>query len=697
MPGMEILSPAGSPQALRAAVAAGADAVYFGGGGFNARHFAQNFDGEHMARAISFCRENGVRSYITVNTLIADRELDDAAAYLQELCALGVDAVIVQDTGLMRLLKGLAPQLPVIASTQAAANTLPAMQCMKELGCTRAVAGRELSKEELSFLCRHAPLEVEAFCHGALCYSVSGQCYLSAVVGRRSANRGKCAGPCRLPYAIADRRPRHMLSLKDSCLAAKLSEMQRMGIGCVKIEGRMKRPEYVSGVTRLYRTLLDEGRAPTRREVEQAGELFSRAGFTDSYYEGRTGRDMFGMRDERIPEKYEAALAFERAAVEKWTPSKGAASRFVDFSLTLKGGRPAALTARCDGETVSVRGPVPEPARTRPLTPDDARRALSKTGGTGFEARDVACDIEPGLMLPLSALNALRRSALEQLPASSREIPWRGEIPALPPALPVDRRELYCVFSHVGQVPENAARADCCFLPLHEFETRAQEIKALARAGVALGAALPKGARDREFKTIAARLALARQAGATRALIYNLGHLSLCRDAGLAPVGDIGLNVYNSQAIAAMRELGLGAVTASCELSFPQLRDLHKSLPVGLFAYGRLPLMLGENCPAANELGCAGRCRLPQTLTDRMGEAMPILRDGDSCRTVLCNAKTLYLADKEEFHTLPIHFATLSFTTEDAAQCAAVLCAYLGEGDAKPADFTRGLTTRGVL
>ena len=196
---------------------------------------------------------------------------------------------------------------------------------------------------------------------------------------------------------------------------------------------------------------------------------------------------------------------------------------------------------------------------------------------------------------------------------------------------------------------------------------------------------------------MSARLAAARQAGAKKALIYNLGHLTLCLEAGLAPVGDIGLNVYNSQAVAAMKELGLSAVTASCELSFPQIRDLHKCLPVGLLAYGRLPLMLSENCPAANELGCTGRCRLPRSLIDRRGEAMPLLRDGDSCRTVLCNAKTLYLADREEFGSLPVHFVSLLFTTEDSARCAQVLSAYLGEGEAKPADFTRGLYTRGVL
>ncbi len=697
MPAMEILSPAGSPQALRAAVASGADAVYFGGGGFNARHFAQNFEGEDMARAIAFCRQNGVRSYVTVNTLVSDLELPAVTAYLKELCELGVDAVIVQDTGLMRMLQSLAPELPVIASTQAAANSLPAMECMRRLGCTRAVAGRELSGKELRALCKDAPLEVEAFCHGALCYSVSGQCYLSAVVGRRSANRGKCAGPCRLPYSMGGGQPRHMLSLKDSCLAAKLQDMQRMGIGCVKIEGRMKRPEYVSGVTRLYRTLLDEGRAPTRREVERVGTLFSRAGFTDWYYEGRTGRDMFGMRDERVPEKYESALAFERACVDKWTPAAAPAARPVDFSLSVQEGRPARLTALCGGVSVTAEGPVPEAARTRPLAKEDARRALSKTGGTGFEARSICCDIAPGLMLPLSALNALRRSALEQLPAPSHEIPWVGEAPSLPPALPVTKRELLCIFQSVGQVPDNAVRADCCFVPLHEFETRQTEISALRTAGFALGAVIPKGARDKDFALLSARLAAARQAGAKRALIYNLGHLSLCLEAGLAPVGDIGLNVYNSQAVAAMKELGLSAVTASCELSFPQIRDLHKCLPVGLLAYGRLPLMLSENCPAANEFGCTGRCRLPAGLTDRMGETMPLLRDGDSCRTVLCNAKTLYLADRQEFHSLRVHFASLLFTTEDTARCAQVIDAYFGEGDAKPADFTRGLYTRGVL
>lgn len=697
MEGLQILSPAGSFEALRAAVAGGADAVYFGGGGFNARQGAKNFEDAEMEQAIAYCRQNGVKSYVTVNTLISDRELEEALSYVGRLCAWGVDAVIVQDLGLMRALRSMAPELRIIASTQAAANSLPALFCLNRLGCRQAVVGRELSKEELSSLCAASPVEIEAFCHGALCYSVSGQCYLSALVGRRSANRGRCAGPCRLPYSLRGGKPRHLLSLKDNCLAEHLDELESIGVGCVKIEGRMKRPEYVYGVTKLYRTLKDAHRPPRKNELVQVQELFSRSGFTDAYYRGAPGKEMFGMREETPPERMEPLLAAQREQIAAFVPRGEGPAREVSFFFAAHAGSPARLSACCEGFSVSVSGPVPEPARSHPLSEEIVSRALSKTGGTGFVCRNVSCELEAGLMLPLSALNAMRREALSLLPRPDPAIPFTNRIPPLPPEEPVQKRAIYCRFSRSDQAPQNAALADCCFFPVHEFSAHPDALAALRDAGVRLGAALPRAARDKDFPRIRQQLAAACQAGAQRALIYNLGHLALCGEFRLPVVGDLGLNAFNSQSVAALKELGLSAVTASCELNFAQLRALHKCLPVGIFAYGRLPLMLSETCPMRNEFGCSGACQLPLPLTDRMGENLPILRDGDSCRTVLHNAKTLWLADREEYQTLPMHFSLLSFTTETADEADRVIAAYLGGPDARPADFTRGLTVRGVL
>lgn len=696
---LELLAPAGSMESLRAAVAAGADAVYFGGSGFNARHSAQNFTEQQMREAVALCHRQGVRCYITVNTLVSDRELSGMRPYIESLCALGVDALIVQDLGLMRHIRSWAPGMPVIASTQAAANSLPALQALASLGFTRSVVGRELSGAELKALCAASPIEVEAFGHGALCYAVSGQCYLSAFVGRRSANRGRCAGPCRLPYSLEGGKSRHMLSLKDSCLVTKLQELQGMGVGSLKIEGRMKRPEYVSSVTTLYREALDSGRPPKARDIERVGEIFSRSGFTSGYYDGQLGADMFGMRDDVVPQKYQAALAHEQAFLDSWVEPEDAAKTPVSFTFLLRADRPASLTAATAQDAVTVEGDIPQQAERRATSQEDVVRALSKTGGTGFEAAEISCTIEQGLMLPQSALNALRRAALEALPQPGGRppVPCDGPSPALSPSVPPQPLRLFGLFAHVGQVPEGDAAPDLVFLPLHEYETRAADIAALKRAGLSLGVSLPRGARDKDFVQIAARLKLAVEAGAEAAWVANLGHLALCQQAGLPAYGDAWLNAFNSHTLESLRELGFAGVTASAELSFPQLRDLGRPLPVGMAVYGKLPLMLSENCLSRNEYGCTGRCRLPLPLTDRMGETMPVLRDGDSCRNLLHNAKTLYLADKKELRELELSFWVLTFTQESSAEAADIVAAYRGGPDARPEDFTRGLTSKGVL
>lgn len=289
----ELLSPAGSPEALRAAVAGGADAVYIGGSAFNARINAANFTIEQIKEAVDYCHKRGVRLHVAVNILILDREMKDALEYIKQLYLAGVDAVICADMGLAKEIHRHFPDLELHGSTQMSGHNLEAAKLMADMGFARMVTAREMSREDIRYLCENSPIDTEIFIHGAICVSHSGQCLMSSLIGGRSGNRGLCAQPCRMQYNGG-----YPLSIKDMCLATHIPEIIDMGVRSLKIEGRMKSPDYVYGVTRIYRRLLDEKRAATPNEIKELEALFSRSGFTDGYYVGKISKAMNGIRSE---------------------------------------------------------------------------------------------------------------------------------------------------------------------------------------------------------------------------------------------------------------------------------------------------------------------------------------------------------------------------------------------------------------
>ena len=406
---LELLAPAGSMEAVAAAVQNGADAVYLGYGDFNARRNAKNFSEEEFAAAVSYCHLRGAKVYLTLNTLLTDRELPKAAEVAAQASAIGADAVLIQDLGVLRMLRQTAPDLPVHASTQMTLHNLDGVKMAADLGLTRAVLSRELSRDAIEYICTHSPIEIETFVHGALCMCYSGQCEMSALIGGRSGNRGRCAQPCRLPYGVnAPAKKAYPLSLKDSCLAGRLEEMGAMGVSCVKLEGRMKRPEYVAVITRIYARLLEEGRGPTADERAELEQAFSRSGFTDWYWQGKHGAAMFGTRPENAPDPKdlfeEARRAYERDSL-RTVP--------VDLSCSVSAGVPCTLTVSDrDGHSVTVTGPVPEAARTRALDGLELEARLRKTGGTAYRCDTVVTLVDEGLSLSASAVNALRRDGV---------------------------------------------------------------------------------------------------------------------------------------------------------------------------------------------------------------------------------------------------------------------------------------------
>lgn len=696
---MELLAPAGSPEALTAAVQAGADAVYLGIGPLNARRNAKNFTPETLAQAVEYCHLRGVKVYLTLNTLLNDRELALAAETGALAARLGVDAVLVQDLGVARLLRQTCPDLPLHASTQMTVHNLDGVLACAELGMTRVVLSRELSAEAIRSLCQRSPVELEVFGHGALCMCYSGQCFLSAVLGGRSGNRGLCAQPCRLAFQWpGEKKAGHPLSLKDLSLAGALGELEEMGVACLKLEGRMKKPEYVAVVTGIYAAALREGREPTPQEVAQLEAAFSRQGFTQGYYRDQKGPAMFGTRPEGTRDPAEL---FDRVRQEY---SRGEHRTVpVTFAAQAKADAPLTLTARDDrGHTVTVQAPPPEAARNRETTEQQLTEQLKKTGGTVFRARQIQVDLDPGLAVPLSAVNGLRRQALEALTQARTQPPQRSVSPLPPLAVEKGPRRTPA-FTLSFRRWEQLSRAcldqgpALVYLPCQELAAHAEELARWTAdyPAVSFGAVLPRIVWDRELPRLRQELAAARRAGVTQALVSHIGQLPLVRSLDLTPRADFGLGLTNGLGAEELARLGFASATASFELRLSQVRDLHKPLPTELLVYGRLPLMMMENCILKNRgKGC--RCENePQSLRDRKGEDFPV-ESAWGCRNELFNAKVLWLADKDDWKRAGLTYARLSFLREDPETCAAVFRAYrTGTGD-PPAAFTRGLYYRGV-
>ena len=692
---LELLSPAGSMESVEAAVQNGADAVYFGYGAFNARRNAKNFTPEQAAQAVSYCHLRGVKVHLTLNTLLTDRELPLAAQLAAQASDMGVDALIVQDLGVVRMLKQAAPDLPLHASTQMSVHSLDGVKRCADLGFQRVVLSRELSRDQIEYICARSPVEIETFAHGALCMCYSGQCYFSAVIGERSGNRGLCAQPCRLKYGWGNKADGYPLSLKDASMVEHLRELKKMGVACLKLEGRMKRPEYVAVVTRIYANAIKENREPTRQELEELEQAFSRQGFTDGYYMDRKGPQMFGVREE-MPEPKEL-FARARATYESGENRKEP----VQFFAKICAGQPAqAAVQDREGHLVTVEGPEPESAVNVPLTREKVAGQLSRTGGTPYACEKAVVRIDEGLSLPLSALNAMRRQALEELSRQRVALPERRTGPFRPGVRYESRRQppvFTLSLRRAEQLSDQllALSPALIYLPVEELSAHPELLERTRAAGVPVGAALPRICWDREWPQVKEALADLKKRGVDQALCPTWDGVERALQLGLRARGDIGLNTFNSQALKQLRQMGLESATLSFELKLAQIRDLSKAIDTEFIAYGRLPLMITENCIVYNHSGqhtCAG----VNQLVDRKGERFPVVK-AFGCRNEILNAKKIFLADKAaDWQRLGLWAARLQFTTENAAECVQVLSRYLGQGRYQPNDYTRGLYYRGV-
>lgn len=660
----EILAPAGSMESLIAAVRCGANAVYLGTKGINARRGATNFTFEELKQAVEYCHARDVKIYLALNILISDGERELAYKTVEAGLSLGVDAFIIQDLGLAKIIHNHFPTARMHASTQCSVNSPEGFKALEKMGFVRAVLPREMSLDEIKEIRQATDMELEMFVHGALCMCVSGQCYLSAMLGGRSGNRGLCAQPCRLGFS-ADASRSCDLSLKDLSLIGNINEIAQAGVVSLKIEGRMKRPEYVAAAVTSCKKAIDGEYSASDENTLKS--VFSRTGFTDGYFTGER-KDMFGTRQKEDVVAAKDVLKELSHLYDNENPLVP-----IDIEFVCKTNRKAELTATALGKTVTVTGTVPEKAINKPMTEESVKTRLAKFGNTQFYLNNITIDLDDGLILPASVINSMRREAVEMLDKVEiqpfTQMPYKAE----------KYKEKDCTpyytarFLNPDSIPDKHPFKRI-FIPIWSSDEDFVDNRA--------GVEIPRGLFGMEEK-LTKRLEHLKKIGVRKALCSNLGAYSLAQKMRFDVYGDFGLNIFNSESAQLFNSPIL-----SFEATLEQTNRIGAK-DTGIIGYGYLPLMLTRNCPIKNHLGCS---RCTGKLTDRKGFEFKVKCSPYPCVEVL-NPVPVYMGDRQkEIKTDFIHFY---FTDESKNQVEQIINLFKtgGQFDGK---YTRGLTYRGV-
>lgn len=660
----EILAPAGSMESLIAAVRCGANAVYLGTKGINARRGATNFTFEELKQAVEYCHAREVKIYLALNILISDSERELAYKTVEAGLSLGVDAFIIQDLGLAKIIHSHFPTARMHASTQCSVNSPEGFKALEKMGFVRAVLPREMSLDEIKEIRQATDMELEVFVHGALCMCVSGQCYLSAMLGGRSGNRGLCAQPCRLGFS-ADASRSCDLSLKDLSLIGNINEIAQAGVVSLKIEGRMKRPEYVAAAVTSCKKAIDG--EYTAYDENTLKSVFSRTGFTDGYFTGER-KDMFGTRQKEDVVAAKDVLKELSHLYDNENPLVP-----IDIEFVCKANRKAELTARALGKEATVVGAVPETAINKPMTEESVTSRLAKFGNTQFYLNNITVDLDDGLILPASVINSMRREAVEILSEVKIEpftqMPYKADRYAEKNCTPYYTAR----FLNPDSIPDKHPFKRI-FIPIWSSDEDFMDNRA--------GVEIPRGLFGMEEK-LTKRLEHLKKIGVRKALCSNLGAYSLAQKMGFEVYGDFGLNIFNSESAQLFNSPIL-----SFEATLEQTNRIGAK-DTGIIGYGYLPLMLTRNCPIKNHLGCS---RCTGKLTDRKGFEFKVKCSPYPCVEVL-NPVPVYMGDRQkEIKTDFIHFY---FTDESKNQVEQIINLFKtgGQFDGK---YTRGLTYRGV-
>ncbi len=688
---IEILAPCGGFDSIYAAVRNGADAVYLGAKDFSARASAHNFDIDELSSAVKYCHASGVKVYLALNTLIFDDEMDSALELVKNAAKIDIDALITQDIGLAQAVRKIVPELKLHASTQMSVHTLSGAKALKELGFSRVVLAREMTKAEIKQIADNCDIELEVFVHGALCMCVSGQCYMSAMLGGRSANRGMCAQPCRLPFAVSDST--HALSLKDNSIVEYIKELEEIGVTSAKIEGRMKRPEYVASATKACVQMRDNGFVDEKTK-EDLQAVFSRTGFTDGYYTNRRGNSMFGYR-----KREDVVSATEKLFKEIRTTYKDELQRVsIDFSLTLEVDKPLSLTVTDSKNNVCVQSKnVVEKANNAPITKEKLIPYLSKTGDTPFKVKNINTQIVGDAFVSAKDVNALRREALEKLRVLREK--WHDyeicdlSFADLVPENRVQKSNVKKQRARVNDlnIPKSFKDMEYIFAPLFLCDKNSDKVQEYIGNGYNIALEIPRGMFSLDEK-IEGALKRMKQLGVTHVLCHNIGAVYLCKKVGLDVHFGFAMNIVNSMSLSFAKYYGAQDVELSFELDIDRINSLRSEIGIGVISYGYLPLMMTRNCPVkSSNLDCA-TCKKTQKLQDRKSERFELACDGNVVEILNCVPLILPF---EIYKSKNIDFTVFHFSVENSVENKEKILENLSE-KRNFARFTHGLFLRGV-
>ena len=670
----EILAPAGSKEQLEAAVRSGANAVYLGVKGFNARNNAENFDENTLSDAVSYCHARGVKVYVAFNIIVFDKELEKAIDTAKIIAQSGADGVIVQDMGVATIFKKCCPDMPIHISTQGAIHNSLGVDFASNNGFSRCILARELSFDEIKEICSKKPenMELETFVHGALCVSASGNCLLSACIGGRSGNRGVCAQPCRLNFKHNGRE--FALSFKDMSYVENAKNIADLGISSLKIEGRMKRAEYVAAVVnQLNKALNDED-----IDVDVLNKVFSRSGFTTGYFDAKRDGKMFGIRTK---ENVLSSGEIQNSLHELYKREHQSVP--VNMELRLNPEKNAVLSTTDGVNKVSVEGIIPFVAENKPTNEESAYNFLSKLGGTPFFLDSLKVLNDDNLMLPPSSLKDMRRRCEQELLSLRSQVPpydFQMNIPEIPLHQNSFPTKFIVRGERVEQL-ENLTNEYVKILPLDKIGEDSQRI------GVDT-AELPALMYEGDIDKIKSQLEIAKQYGITRLYCENIGGVWLAKQMGFGIIGGINLNISNTLALEFYKALGLEKAVLSVEINSFDIERLKGTLERGAVCYGYLPLMRLRSCPARGENGC-GDCDGSPELVDRMDKTFKLMCHNKKYSTLL-NSVPLYIGDKPLYGT---DFGFVYFTNETPEECVKIMD-LLKTNEYPPFDRTRGLYYR---
>lgn len=697
---LELIAPVGTRESVIAAVQNRADAIYFAIAGKENTENENYFTTEDIEYATRYCRPRGCKVYAAINTLLADDELEAAAAMAQSAAELGVDGIIVQDIGFMRVLRRVTPDIPMIAGRRMGIENLTGAEAAVSLGASMVSLSRKLNEAQITEIAGRTKAGVIVSVFGPLCVAKLGDCYMSALLDGKPDNCGTCTQRCRRRYDLGGRKDTYPLCLKDNCLVTHLRKLEEIGVKAVQIEGREKRPEYTALATGIFARAIRDGIPPTAVEMEILDEILSEHGTSDGFFTGEAPKNMFGApRQEK--ESISGLFGMDAASrvyasARKAYHTEEAHRVHITAYVVIRQGEPVMIGAEDpQGRRVAVSGPPPEIAATEALTAAAVEEVLSKTAGTTFYVSKVETAISPGVYVPPAGLRDMWRRLVTALSEKRMQLPARKQ-GAFPP-MPMSGGFLgspklhFQVTQQMQLAPELMAfKPDTLYVPLKLFLDNHERALDFQRQGTEVVVVMPPGIQTGEGAKIRRRLRKAKELGISQVLLSSLGHVWMARAEGFAIRGDFGLGVYNSYTLKTLEELGFLSATASFELSMERAKRLMKPIDTEIIVYGRLPLMVTEHCMIYRSHG-RHVCHNIHHLRDQAGALCPVMREF-GCRNVVYSPYKLYLADRrEEYETAGFCGVRLMFTTEKPWECAEIAKAYLGESSYRPNGITRGL------